>query len=66
MNNINRPIIRIEEQEVSKLSETLFESLLTECQIIFTREGKDTVVSVPYDDYVKMQDTIVADINKDE
>lgn len=56
--NTKKPEIRIDENEVSKISEDLFATLLSNFEVIFTVNGKDTAVSVPYDDYVKLDEAI--------
>lgn len=50
--------IRIEESEVSKLSEELFETLLMNFHVIITQQGKDQVISIPYEEYKKMSDAM--------
>lgn len=48
--------LRIEENEVSKLTEQQLEYLMTNFHLVITQGGKDAVISVPYDDYVKLQE----------
>ena len=60
----NRATVRIDKDDVPKLSESLFEQLMLNVNIIFTEDGKDAAVTVPYDEYMEMQNFINRPENK--
>lgn len=60
-----RAKIRIDENEVANVTEEQFENLLTNYYVIFTQNGKDVAISVPYEEYKEQSEILEKALEND-